>query len=67
MSIYIVQGWGRGIPWLQEKAPTSGGAPTPPAPRPLSPGFARLARGLHLRFSLFAPERDETTKNERKQ
>ena len=51
-----------GCPWLRERAPIPGGAPTPPAPRPLRPGFALPARGLHLRFSLFALERDETTK-----
>lgn len=44
------------------ETPTPGGTPTAPAPRPLRPGFARPARGLHLRFSLFATERDEKTK-----
>lgn len=63
MSIYIVQGWGSG-PWLRKRA--RGGAPTPPAPWPLRPGFARPARGLHLRFSLFASERATKTRENNK-
>lgn len=70
MSIYIVQGWGVG-----RRSLAAGEGPRPPekpAPRqPLGPCarafFARPARGLHLRFSLFAPERDENDKNSRKQ
>lgn len=60
MSIYIVQGWGGVLGCGRGPVPRRSSHPT--SPSPLRPGFARPARGLHLRFSLFAPERDETTK-----